>query len=213
MKPFLWVLAFTLLIGVANAQDIVTDNYEITPGEIIRKVEVGTFHLVTIEVTNKQNSALRASLSTTESIDSVVSLSDEELVVPSGETISTTVTLLGPDLGQHNGSLRLSGGLVALIPVGFEVTSDELITSEVLDIRVRPLEDSITAGGLMKAIVDFQNLIIDRPLNVSISYWLRSIEQNETPILLESENRTVNISHSVLKEIDTNEFVAGRLCV
>jgi hypothetical protein len=208
-----WLAAGIFLLFIAQAANsfasIDTARYEVTPEKIDTSLAVNSFKIFSINILNKEQSAIRVRISADGSIANALKITPSEITISPSETDNFTLTFFSSEVSELNGTIKLSGDVVEQIPAKLLVSQTEMPYSETLTINLDPLEKSVRLGNKFQIIITFQNLLIQQELNAELEYTLREAGSNGTEIILGSENKSINISLPLQKVFETKDLNAA----
>jgi hypothetical protein len=174
-------------------------DYEISIKRIIKKIRVGNFVSVPIDISNYRDESIMLSFSIEGNVKPLIKLNKEKIIIGPNSDGEFELTILGNvEPGVYEGNLVISGDIDKKIPINILVYNKEKLPIEALIIKLIPLKRKVYVGGEFKFRIDLQNMLSEGKYIVSLSYSIEGINNNKS-IFIETEDIIILTSYSLLK--------------
>ncbi len=187
-------------------EPIVTDSYEISHSAINKDVKIGNFALVTVYITNKADSAIFLDAALEGDVTNISTLNTPRIRIEPEERNNFTMTILGSDTGVFNGNMFLTGDFVQVLPVNLSIVTGADSQPEALAFEIIPKQKNAIIGKNFIYQIDFQNLLADTNYNLTVSYELKSVNDEDaafgSAISEDEDFLFLNTTATILREFD-----------
>ena len=201
------LLLLSILVSAAYAEategasqtKIETSDYAISPSQIEMKSYLNAFRQVELNITNKKPTSADLAVTAEGTVTEILKLGNSTLKIAPHSSKAITLTFMSAKPGEFNGTIKLLGSIIENVRVKAKIANSEIPTTELLAVRVEAVDKKLKLGKPLIAIVELQNLLAGRAINVSVSYFLAKENRqqgnfSETEIILWRENLTKRAS-------------------
>jgi len=179
--------------------------------DIKKKVLHNTFIEEEVPIFNFKGSSITMNFALTDSLKSVIALDKTSITVASDSWGSVILTIYGNELGEYNGTLKITGDVEQDIPVTIRVVENKFPV-ELLLMRLELLDNIVTPGSSLDYKVSLQNLLSDQRYKVDLNYIIT--DANNSEIYVEEEEQieihtTANLLKKFLlpKDMEPSDYV------
>ncbi|MFH1849329.1 MAG: carboxypeptidase regulatory-like domain-containing protein [archaeon] len=171
--------------------------HRISLKHILKKLSKGTYVEVPVYISNYRDEAITLNFDVTGEVAPLIKLDHESMAIgPSSEERLNVVILGNVESGVYEGELIISGDIQETIIINVLIYPKDKLDIEALVFDLIPLQKRVSPGDELKYRVDLQNMLAEERYLVSLSYYLQSLENNNT-FFIEDEETVVLTSHSL----------------
>lgn len=205
---FIVFAALAIISAVSNsAAAISNDFYDIHPDAINARLGIVEFKSYDITFANKRADTLSVNFDVQGSVRGLIQLSAPSLSIQPQLTGNVTAMVFAKELGSYNGTISISGDINEVIPVSIDVGNGA--ENENIAVNIRADNDRTNVGKKLRFIVTINNLLINRALDVNLTYAIRAIGKENDTIPAGADNVRLNTTVSLVKEIDSSAMEVG----
>ena len=189
-------------VQVESPQVIEGQDFVILISEIKKKMKLGEFSQQTVTLKSYKKTTMDINIEVTGNVSNLTSIDKTKLSIPSKSDGTFTVTFFANTTpGIYNGTIKISGGVDAIIPVTIEILSKDKIPIQALLISLNAPQKSLYAGSTFTFRTDLTNLLNDQQYPVQLLYTIQSLDGKNT-IWAYRTNVFLKTSLSIVKNVE-----------
>jgi len=166
---------------------------------IEKKIREGEFAQDIVYIQSFKLTGVEVDFTLTGDIVNLTVIDKKNLYLNPREESQTMLTFFGNlSPGVYNGSLNITGGIEAEIPISIEILDKDKIPIQALLIGISATDKKLYPGSKFTFRTDFTNLLTDREYPVQAIYTIQNIEGTKT-VWTHTTNLYVKTSVSVIK--------------
>ncbi len=199
-KTNLALLMSFLIVMILQPTIILAADYELSNDNIFEKVYEGSYRETSFTITNLKKEPMTLTITRSLNLSLLVKLPEEEFVIPPESKYKYNYTIFGNlDIGEYDGFIGLKGGFEKHIPVRIQIVQkNELLVPSLL-MEIKPLSKVVDIGSIMKYKVDLRNLLNSDKFNVTLTYFITKVNQDEAVFTIVEEHE-ISTSSSFFKQ-------------
>lgn len=197
--------------ALASSSSIETPAYTIKGFSSSESVRIGNFIERSIKINNLRPNSVSVTLSPEGPAGKYIKIKNPTIVIEPGQEKEINISYLGDELGNFNGSIALTGGIIELIPVNLTVSAFVGTPVESILMEINSYPNDVYLGQEFGYELDIQNLLLEKKYNLTLTYSIvKSFEGSASndSIFSEQEQIFLNTSLSLIKKFAIPEFVA-----
>ncbi|MFH1053195.1 MAG: helicase HerA-like domain-containing protein [Candidatus Woesearchaeota archaeon] len=218
-KKRLMITVYSLLLiaiffySIDNVSGQITKGeYEISVEGINERIKIGNYKEFPLNIKNKRPETISVFLSLDGNVTDIIKLSDARINIEGNSEKNVNLSLFGENLGFHNGTLIISGGINEEIPINFTVSDLVGIPVEAIIMEISTMTERAYIGESFRYKIDIQNLLAGRIYNVTLHYSIDKMEDVKTyelnkSFFSETETITINTSTTLIKKFEIPDFI------
>ncbi|MCF7865836.1 DUF87 domain-containing protein [Candidatus Woesearchaeota archaeon] len=177
-------------------------DYVIPISRIYRKLRVGEFSQETLTILSYKAGTAEIDVLLQGNVTKLTQQNTNKLIIPSKSDGKVLFTFFANNTpGTYNGTINLTGDIVASIPVTIEILQKEKVPIQALLLGLSAPDKTLYSGSTFTFRNDLTNLLTDQSYPVQILYTIQSMDGKET-VWTHNTNVFLKTSLSIIKNVE-----------